>query len=69
MPLQISELKEHLDTRLDRIEEKLGDHLERISKAEEAITWIKGHLKISVSLLLAALSGVTGALYQYLSHK
>lgn len=31
----------HLDVRLDRLEGKLDDHLQRLSKAEADIGWIK----------------------------
>lgn len=71
--MQLSELKAHLDGRLDKIEDsvryldqKLDNHLERISKAEASIEWIRGHLKVSVSILIAALIGMAGALYNYL---
>ncbi len=64
--MQLNELKEHLDARLDKIEDKLDNHLERISKAEASIEWIKGHLRVSVSIFIAALTGMAGALYTYL---
>lgn len=63
--MDLNDLREHLDGRLDKIEDKLNNHLERISKSETSIEWLKGHLKLSLSLLLAALSGMAGAIYQY----
>ncbi len=70
--MDLHDLREHLDGRLDsvrddmvRIEGKLDNHLERISKAETSIEWIRGHLRISVTILIAALTGLAGALYNY----
>lgn len=42
-------------SQLNRIESKLDQHLDRISATEEAIKWMKGSIKISVSILLAAI--------------
>ena len=55
------DLKNHLDSRLDRIEDKLDNHLGRISKAEEAIMWMKGHLKIATTFFLTIVSGLAAA--------
>jgi archaellum component FlaC len=38
---------------LSRIEDKLDSHLERISRAEESIVWLKGHVKLVTALGLA----------------
>lgn len=62
----MQDLKKHLDSRLDRIEGKIDQHLERISKAEESISWIKGHIKLGASLLVAVLSGMAGAIYHFM---
>lgn len=47
-----------IDTRLDRIEQKLDAHLDRVSKNETDIAWIKGHVKIVTTVTLAVLSAV-----------
>lgn len=47
------QLLDALDERLDRIELKLDDHLERVSKAETSINWIQGHLKVATTILLS----------------
>lgn len=39
--MEINQLKDHIDTRLDLIEGKLDNHLERISKVEVNQAWIK----------------------------
>jgi len=64
------ELQDHIDKRFDRvhvdvmsIHEKIDNHLERLSKAEEAIVWIKGHIRIGVMLVVAALTGLASAIY------
>jgi hypothetical protein len=64
--MDLQDLRGHIDGRLDKLEEKLDNHLERISRAEASIEWIRGHLKISVSILVAALAGMAGALFNYL---
>lgn len=42
---------------LDRIEGKLDTHLDRISKSEEAIAWLKSHVqgvtRVAVTIFLA----------------
>ncbi len=64
-----SELKKHLDTRfdsvddrLDRVEAKLDDHLQRLSSAEASIEWLRGHAKLSVTVVLTV-GGFLASLY------
>lgn len=54
-----------LDSRLSRIEDKLDNHLDRVSKAElevastkRDVEWMRGHLKMASIIAL----GVMGAL-------
>jgi hypothetical protein len=63
--MEVNSLKEHLDQRLDKLENKLDDHLQRISKAETSIEWIRGHLKVSLSIAIALVTGLVGALFTY----
>lgn len=74
--MELRDLKDHLDDRLDKIESKiekadakLDNHLERISKAETDISWLRGHAKLTVTLILTALSGLTLAAYQLITGK
>lgn len=74
--MELRDLKEHLDSRLDKIEsqlekadEKLDNHLERISKAEADISWLRGHTKLVMTLILTALGGAATAAYQLLTGK
>jgi hypothetical protein len=51
---------------LDRIENKLDVHLDRISRSEEAIAWLKSHVqgvtRIAVTIFLA-LGGLVAKLF------
>lgn len=61
----MDDLRQHLDKRFDRIEQKLDNHLERISKAEESIIWMKGHLKIATTFILSLASAAIAAYFKY----
>ena len=56
--VDITPVLEALAARLDRIEAKLDDHLERVSKAEKDIEWLRGHLRISTAVFLAVVGGL-----------
>lgn len=63
------ELKTHLDDRFDRVDErlsrvedKLDDHLQRLSTAEASIEWLKGNAKLSITIIMAA-GGFLASLY------
>lgn len=60
------DLLDHLDTRFDRLETKLDDHLGRISKAETEIHWIKGSARLVLTVLIS-LAGFLAKLFW--SHK
>lgn len=67
-----SELREHLDSRFDsvdsrleRVEEKLDDHLNRLSSAEASIEWLKGHVKIVTAMGISLLGFTLAALFKY----
>lgn len=53
---------DRIHTKLDSIEVKLDDHLERLSKAENSIEWLKTHLKgistIGLTIIISALGYV-----------
>jgi ribosome-associated translation inhibitor RaiA len=58
-------LKEHVDQRFDRLEVKLDNHLERLSKAEVSIEWMRGHLKISTTFLLTLIGAALAAYFNW----
>lgn len=68
-PPQIQQTLSAMDTRLGRIEDKLDDHLVRVSKAETSINWIQGHLRIATSIILAVMAFLGVTLFNILFHK
>jgi hypothetical protein len=63
------DLKQHLDDRFDRVdsrlsrvEDKLDNHLARLSAAEASIEWLRGHAKLSITIILAV-GGFLASLY------
>jgi len=57
---------ERLLDQLDRIEEKLDKYQERISKAEADISWVKGFIKTSVSVIITVIGGLAALVYNIL---
>jgi hypothetical protein len=39
-----------MDGRFDALETKLDNHLERISKTEVAIEWLRGHVRLVTTI-------------------
>ena len=69
-----TDLRDHLDRhmnnvtrKLDRMEQKLDNHLDRISKSEEAIVWIKGHIRIVVMLGMSAIGALASAIWKLIN--
>lgn len=63
------ELRNHLDHRFDsvderlsRVEDKLDDHLGRLHSAEASIEWLRGHAKLTTTIILAV-GGFLASLY------
>jgi chaperonin cofactor prefoldin len=61
--MEIRDLHQYLEARLDKIEEKLDTYQSRISRAEEALEWVKGSVKMIAALGVAALSAVVAAIW------
>lgn len=61
--MKIEDLRDFIDVRLEQLETKLDNHLERIAKAETAIEWMRGHLKITTTVFITiATAAVLAAL-------
>ena len=56
--MELEILRQHMDARFDRLEDKVDNHLERLSKAEAAIEWLKGHVKFTTAVGLAVVGTV-----------
>ena len=46
------------NSRLQRIEDKLDSHLERMTRAESNIEWLRGHVKIATAVFISAVGGL-----------
>ena len=53
-------LQEHLDrrfdaidNRLERVEDKLDDNLSRLSHAEASVEWLRGNVKLILTIVIA----------------
>ena len=53
-----TELAERLEKRLNDIEAKLDKHLEKSIKNETDLTWVRGHIRNSVVLMITLIGGV-----------
>jgi len=47
-----------ITSRLQRIEDKLDSHLERMTRAESNIEWLRGHVKIATAVFISAVGGL-----------
>jgi len=70
--VDLKDFQDHLDTRFDRLEArfdahetKLDNHLERLSKAEEAILWLRGHVKLVTAIGISVAGTVISVLAKY----
>ena len=62
--MDMKERFDRLDHKIDKMDEKLDLHLERLTRAEESIVFIKGHLKFSLSLAIAIVGSLVGYLFK-----
>jgi hypothetical protein len=74
--VDLKDFQNHLDTRFDRLEArfdqhelKLDNHLERLSKAEEAIAWLRGHVKLVTAIGISVVGAIISAAAKYLLPK
>jgi hypothetical protein len=57
---------ERVEARLERIEIKLDDHLQRVSKAETDISWLRGHVQIATTVFISTVGFLLAALWKYI---
>lgn len=58
-------MNDQIFKQLDRIEAKLDKQIERVSAAEEAIRWMKGSIKLTISLIIAATGSIISFFYKH----
>lgn len=51
--MDLEQLREHMDGRFDKVEEKLENFGKVAHKNQNDITWIKGHLQVALTILLS----------------
>lgn len=57
---------DNLDNKFERIESKLDNHLERLSRAEASIEWLRGNVKVVTTIILATAGFFAVAFFNYL---
>jgi hypothetical protein len=60
----VKEEFERLHARFDKLEDKIDGHLERLTRAEEAILWIRGHLNTSTAVFLAVVGSIAAWIFK-----
>lgn len=46
---------DRIQNQLDRIETKLDGHLERVSKLEQDVNWLRGHLQVATAIVISVI--------------
>lgn len=64
-PNDIQGLKAHIDTRLDKLEGKLDDHMQRITKVETEVSFLRGSIKYGLTIVVT----IVGSIVSYFMHK
>lgn len=60
--MKMDERFDRVEVKLDKVIQRLDTHLERLTRAEESIIFIKGHLKFTLSLAIAIIGSLAGYL-------
>lgn len=58
----MQESLDRIEKKIDKIDIKIDDHIGRISKLEESVIWLKGHVKITVTISLTIIGALAGLL-------
>ena len=64
--MKIEELKAHMDGRFDKIEENQVDFIKATTENKTDIHWIKGHLKVTVTIIMTVAGFLAAALFKTL---
>ena len=64
---EFNQMKDELNGRFDKIEEKLDKALEVSNTNKNDISWMKGFAKISITIITTIISGLVGLFFT--SHK
>lgn len=59
------ELKNHIDARLDKLEGKLDDHMQRITKVETEVNYLRGSIKYGLTIIVT----IVGSVISYFMNK
>jgi len=61
--MNLEELRQHMDSRFDRLEDKVETFQDRITENTSDIGWIKGHLRVTVTIILAVAGFLSAAFF------
>lgn len=61
--MEIKQLQAHVDSRFDRIEAKLDQYTTETTKNTNDLTWVKGYVRISISIFITIISYVASQLF------
>lgn len=59
-----ADLAARIERRLDKIEDKIDSHLEKVTKNTADIKWVQGYIKVSLSALIAVGAGVVTTIFR-----
>ena len=62
--LDHEELASRLEKRLDKIEHKLDLHLQKAAANEVDLRWIKGYVKLSLTVIVAIGTGMVTTMFK-----
>lgn len=64
--MDLNKLQNHVDTRFDKLEDKIDNHMDRLARIETDVEHMKGHAKILITGVLSAVGAVLAGLIRKL---